>query len=387
MSGTYAVIVAAGRGTRFGGTLPKQYLPLGGTTVLRHAVAALAMHPRIDGVQAVIRDEDRAHFEGSVAGLAVLPPVPGGAARQDSVRLGLEALLPHDPARVLIHDGARPFPDAALIDRLLDALDTAPAAIPGLPLGDTIKRVADGIVRETVDRSQLWRAQTPQGFHFAPILAAHRAAAGRILTDDAAVAEAAGMAPVIVPGSEDNLKVTTAQDLAAAERLLAGRLGDVRVGQGFDVHPFGPGDHVMVCGIAIPHEVAPVGHSDADVGLHSLTDAVLGAIGAGDIGMHFPPSDERWRGASSDQFLAYAAALVAERGGAIVAVDVTIICERPRIAPHRDRMIERLAEILAIAPSRVSVKATTTEGLGFTGRREGIAAQAVASIRMGALNP
>jgi 2-C-methyl-D-erythritol 4-phosphate cytidylyltransferase / 2-C-methyl-D-erythritol 2,4-cyclodiphosphate synthase len=187
---------------------------------------------------------------------------------------------------------------------------------------------------------------------------------------------------VIVPGSEDNLKVTTAQDLAAAERLLASRLGDVRVGQGFDVHPFGPGDHVMVCGVAIPHEVAPVGHSDADVGLHALTDAVLGAIGAGDIGLHFPPTDECWRGASSDRFLAYAGALVGERGGIIAAVDVTIICERPRIAPHRDRMIERVAEILAIAPSRVSVKATTTEGLGFTGRREGIAAQAVATVRL-----
>jgi 2-C-methyl-D-erythritol 4-phosphate cytidylyltransferase / 2-C-methyl-D-erythritol 2,4-cyclodiphosphate synthase len=382
MSGNYAVIVAAGRGTRFGGTMPKQYLPLGGGTVLRHAVAAFATHPRIAGVQVVIRDEDRSLFEEAMAGLPVLYAVPGGAERQDSVRLGLEALAAHDPARVLIHDGARPFPDAALIDRILDALAAAPAAVPALPLGDTIKRVADGVVRETVDRSHLWRAQTPQGFHFGPILAAHRAAAGRVLTDDAAVAEAAGLAPVIVPGSEDNLKVTTAQDLGAAERLLASRLGDVRVGQGFDVHPFGPGDHVMVCGVAIPHEVAPVGHSDADVGLHALTDAVLGAIGAGDIGLHFPPTDECWRGASSDRFLAYAGALVGERGGIIAAVDVTIICERPRIAPHRDRMIERVAEILAIAPSRVSVKATTTEGLGFTGRREGIAAQAVATVRL-----
>jgi 2-C-methyl-D-erythritol 4-phosphate cytidylyltransferase / 2-C-methyl-D-erythritol 2,4-cyclodiphosphate synthase len=382
MSRNYAVIVAAGRGTRFGGTLPKQYLPLGGGTVLRHAVAAFATHPRVAAVQVVIRAEDRALFDQAVAGLPLLPPVPGGAERQDSVRLGLEALTAWDPARVLIHDGARPFPDAALIDRVIDALDAAPAAIPGLPIGDTMKRVADGVVRETVDRSQLWRAQTPQGFHFGPILAAHRAAIGQILTDDAAVAEAAGMAARIVAGSEDNLKVTTAQDLAAAERLLASRLGDVRVGQGFDVHPYGPGDHVMVCGIAIPHEVAPVGHSDADVGLHALTDAVLGAIGAGDIGMHFPPSDARWRGASSDRFLAYAAALVRDRGGDIAAVDVTIICERPRVAPHRDRMIERLAEILGIAPGRVSVKATTTEGLGFTGRHEGIAAQAVATVRL-----
>ena len=382
MSLTYALVVAAGRGVRFGGALPKQYLGLGGGTILRHAVSAFAAHPRVDGVLVVIRPEDRAVFDEAVAGVAVLPPVMGGLERQDSVRLGLEALAEHKPSRVLIHDGARPFPDKTLIDRVLDGLDRAPAAIPALPLGDTIKRVEDGLIRETIDRSMLWRAQTPQGFHFEPILAAHRAAAGRVLTDDAAVAEAAGIAPLVVAGSEDNLKVTAAEDLAAAERLLAARQGDVRVGQGFDVHPFGPGDHVMVCGVAIPHEVAPVGHSDADVGLHALTDAVLGAIGAGDIGMHFPPSDPRWRGASSDRFLAYAAALVRERGGAIAAVDVTIICERPKIAPHRDRMIERLAEILEISPGRVSVKATTTEKLGFTGRGEGIAAQAVATVRL-----
>jgi len=382
MTATCALIVAAGRGTRFGGDLPKQYLPLGGATVLRHAVNAFAAHPRIAGVLVAIRPEDRALFDRAVAGLSVLPPVPGGAERQDSVRLGLEALAVHKPERVLIHDGARPFPDAALIDRVIDGLDRASAAIPALPLGDTIKRVADGQVLETIDRAQLWRAQTPQGFHFGEILAAHRQMAGRMLTDDAAVAEAAGIAPLIVAGSEENLKVTTAEDLATAERLLAARQADVRVGQGFDVHPFGPGDHVMVCGVAIPHEVAPVGHSDADVGLHALTDAVLGAIGAGDIGMHFPPSDPRWRGASSDRFLAYAATLVRQRGGSIAAVDVTIICERPKIAPYRDRMIERVAEILEISPDRVSVKATTTERLGFTGRGEGIAAQAVATVRL-----
>ena len=382
MASTYALIVAAGRGARFGGELPKQYLGLGGGTVLRHAVTAFATHPQIAGVLVMIRPEDQSHYERATAGLTLLPPVPGGPERQDSVRLGLEALAAEHPDRVLIHDGARPFPGAALIDRVIDGLDRAPAAIPALPLGDTIKRVQDGLIRATVDRSQLWRAQTPQGFHFAPILAAHRAAVGQILTDDAAVAEAAGMAPLIVAGSEENLKVTTMEDLAAAERLLMARLGDVRVGQGFDVHPFGPGDHVMICGVAIPHEVAPVGHSDADVGLHALTDAVLGAIGAGDIGMHFPPSDPRWRGASSDRFLAYAAALVRERGGTIAAVDVTVICERPKIAPHRDRMIQQVAAILEISADRVSVKATTTERLGFLGRGEGIAAQAVATVRL-----
>jgi 2-C-methyl-D-erythritol 4-phosphate cytidylyltransferase / 2-C-methyl-D-erythritol 2,4-cyclodiphosphate synthase len=387
MSGTYALIVAAGRGTRFGGALPKQYLALGGTSVLRHALAAFTTYPRIAGVQVVIREEDRARFDAAVTGLAVLPAVAGGAERQDSVRLGLEALAPHDPALVLIHDGARPFPDRALIDRIIDALDQAPAAIPALPLGDTIKRVDGGRIRETVDRAQLWRAQTPQGFHFNAILAAHREAAAKgrkepVLTDDSAVAEAAGMTPIVVPGSEDNLKVTTAQDLAAAERLLAARLADIRIGQGFDVHGFGPGDHVVICGVEIPHGASLAGHSDADVGLHALTDALLGAIGAGDIGLHFPPSDPQWRGAASDQFLRHAAALVRDHGGVIAAVDVTVICERPKIAPHRARMVERVATILEISPARVSVKATTTDGLGFTGRGEGIAAQAVATVRL-----
>src|SRR6185437_2812835 len=286
------------------------------------------------------------------------------------------------PDTVLIHDGARPFPPAALIDRVIGGLDRASAAIPCIPLGDTIKRVEDGAIRTTVDRSNLWRAQTPQGFHFDAILSAHRRAQGQALTDDSAIAEAARLTPVAVAGDDDNLKVTTPGDLAAAERLFAARLGDVRVGQGFDVHPFGPGDHIFVCGVAIPHEVGAVGHSDADTGLHAITDAVLGAIGAGDIGMHFPPTDPRWKGASSDQFLRFAADLVRTRGGVISAVDVTIICERPRISPHRTQMIERIADILGIGADRVSVKATTTEKLGFTGRGEGIAAQAVATIRL-----
>jgi 2-C-methyl-D-erythritol 4-phosphate cytidylyltransferase / 2-C-methyl-D-erythritol 2,4-cyclodiphosphate synthase len=382
MDSIYALVVAAGRGTRFGGDLPKQYLPLGGAMVLRHAVAALARHPRIAKVLVAIRPEDRALYDRAVAGLPVLEPVAGGATRQDSVRLGLEALAPYRPQHVLIHDGARPFPDSALIDRVLRGLDEAPAAIPCLPLRDTIKRTENGVIEATIDRSELWRAQTPQGFHFDAILAAHRAAAGYELTDDSAVAEAAGLAPLLVAGSEDNLKVTTADDLAAAERLIAGRHGDVRVGQGFDVHAFGPGDRITICGVEIPHSASLVGHSDADVGLHALTDALLGAIGAGDIGMHFPPNDPRWRGAASDRFPRHAAELVAARGGIVAAVDVTIICERPKIGPHRAAMVERIAEILDIAAGRVSVKATTTDRLGFSGRGEGIAAQAVATVRL-----
>lgn len=383
MNETFALVVAAGTGERFGGGLPKQYRMLAGRPVLRHTVERLAAHPRVDGVCVVLRTEHREIYAETVEGLALLPPADGGATRQESVRRGLEALSSRQPARVLIHDAARPLVDAAVVDRVLDALDRGVGAIAALPLADTLKRAGDGDrIAGMIDRSGLWRAQTPQGFRFAEILAAHRAAAGGALTDDAAVAEAGGLAVTLVPGTEENFKITTEDDLKRAERLLAGNAAEWRTGSGFDVHRFVPGDAVMLCGVRVPHSHGLEGHSDADVGLHALTDAILGALGAGDIGVHFPPSDPRWRGVESSRFLAHAAALVAARGGRIVHLDVTLICERPKIGPHRAAMIERIAAILGLGAGRVSVKATTTEGLGFTGRGEGIAAQAVVTIAL-----
>jgi len=382
MTSCIALIVAAGSGTRLGGDLPKQYLPLAGRAVLRHSAETFLRHPAVAGVRVVISPEHRALYEAATADLALLPPVPGGANRQDSVRNGLESLVDLQPSQVLIHDAARPFLSSAVIDRTLAALEDAPGAIVAVPVTDTLKRGQDGRVGETVDRSGLWRAQTPQAFRFAEILAAHRAAAGAALTDDAAVAEAAGLAMALVMGADDNFKITTADDLRRAERLAGAGACEFRTGSGFDVHRFAPGDGVTICGVRIAHDQALEGHSDADVGLHALTDAILGAIGAGDIGSHFPPSDPQWRGADSATFLAHAAGLVAGKGGRIAHADVTVICERPKVAPHRAAMITRIAEILAIEEHRVSVKATTTEGLGFTGRREGIAAQAVATVAL-----
>ncbi|MBF0093715.1 MAG: bifunctional 2-C-methyl-D-erythritol 4-phosphate cytidylyltransferase/2-C-methyl-D-erythritol 2,4-cyclodiphosphate synthase [Alphaproteobacteria bacterium] len=385
-----ALVVAAGRGRRFGGETPKQYLDLGGRPVLRHSLATFATHPGVDSVRAVIHPDDRGLYDLAAEGLGLLEPVPGGASRQDSVRLGLESLDGEGvrPDLVLIHDGARPFIDRAAIGRVIAALDTVPGAIAAVPVIDTIKSAgkrAGGdsgtLVEATIDRAGLWRAQTPQGFRFTDILAAHRAAAGEELTDDAAVAERAGMSVSLVMGSEDNVKITTAADLARASRRFEG-YPETRVGGGFDVHRFCPGDGVILCGVPVPHTHALSGHSDADVALHALTDALLGAVAAGDIGRHFPPSDSRWRGAPSDIFLRHAAALVRGLGGTITAVDVTLICERPRIGPHRAAMAERVAGILEIAVERVSVKATTTEGLGFTGREEGIAAQATATVAL-----
>ncbi len=380
MTECVALVVGAGQGTRFGGATPKQYLPLAGMPVIRRALCAFLDHPRVGQVRPVIDPAHRDLFHAASAGLACLPFVAGGATRQESVRRGLESLIDLKPKLVLIHDAARPFPDAALIARVIDALATVPAAIPALPVADTLKRADDGRrVAATVPRDGLWRAQTPQGFHFDAILDAHRRLADRAATDDAQLAEMAGLDVAVVAGSEDNAKVTTPEDWARAERLL-GAAFEPRTGSGFDVHRFAPGDHLMLCGIKVPHEAGLEGHSDADVGLHALTDALFGALGEGDIGQHFPPSDAQWRGASSDIFLRHAAELVAARGGRIAHVDVTVICERPKVGPHRRAMVERIAAILGLAAARVSVKATTTERLGFTGRGEGIAAQAVATV-------
>lgn len=381
---SHVLIVAAGRGARFGGPLPKQYCRLGSHTVLRRTVGVFLRHPGIASLRVAIHPDDRGLYDAAMVGLDLPEPIAGGAQRQDSVRHLLRALDADPDDLVLIHDGARPFVSPSVIDRVIAGLRHADGVIAALPVRDTIKRAAGNgtSIADTIDRSLLWRAQTPQGFRYGTALAAHEAAAGLDLPDDAAVVERAGHPVELVMGDDDNFKITTAEDLARAERQLQSTLSDVRTGSGFDVHRLVPGDGCWINGIRIPHDRTLLGHSDADVGLHALTDAILGAIGAGDIGQHFPPSDERWRGAASDRFLAHAAALVAAKGGVIAHCDVTVICERPKIGPHRNAMVERIAAILDIAADRVSVKATTTEQLGFTGRNEGIAAQAVATVRL-----
>ena len=379
---TFVLIVAAGSGQRFGGALPKQYQDLAGKPLLRHCLETFAAHPGITGIQVAINPDHRGLYDQATRGLPhLLAPIPGGASRQDSVLNGLEHLAGHKPDLVLIHDAARPLVDAGIITRTIEALGKHHAVLVAVPVFDTIKREKNGHVGDTVDRRDLWRAQTPQAFQFQDILAAHRRFAGRELTDDAALAEAAGIPVMFVQGSERNFKVTTQEDMERAERMIGGQM-EFRTGNGFDVHKLIKGDGVTLCGVRIPCEFALEGHSDADVALHALTDAVLGAIGAKDIGAHFPPTDPKWRGAASWKFLDHAAKLVAARGGRIAHCDVTIICEKPKVGPHRDAMVARVAEILGIAADRVSVKATTTEKLGFTGRGEGIAAQATATVAL-----
>ncbi|PZX19945.1 2-C-methyl-D-erythritol 2,4-cyclodiphosphate synthase [Palleronia aestuarii] len=374
---TAAVIVAAGRGTRAGPGLPKQWRSLGGRALLAWPLDTFRAHPRIDRVVLVLHPDDM----GVAAGYAAHPDVDvaeGGETRQASVRAGLEALDAGGADRVLIHDVARPLVDAALIDRVIDALDDAQGAAPALPVVDALWEGDGGKVGAIRDRTGLYRAQTPQGFHLGVILDAHRAHPGGA-SDDVAVAQSAGIGIEIVRGSETNFKITEPEDFARAEAILEHRM-DIRTGTGFDVHAFGPGDFVTLCGIPIPHDRGLLGHSDADVALHALADAIYGALAEGDIGRHFPPSDPQWRGTASHVFLEHAAGLAAQEGLSISNVDLTLICEEPKITPHARDMIERVAHILDLSERRVSVKATTSEGLGFTGRREGIAAMASVTL-------
>ena len=377
-----ALIVAAGRGTRAGQGLPKQYRPVGGTSVLRRCLDVFSSHPRIDNVLTVIHADDCELYRHASEGCDSLLPVAfGGATRQASVLAGLETLCDSPPTHVLIHDGARPFVSHSLIDRVLDALQDHEAALPSLPVSDTLRRSDGGIAGETVDRVALVRAQTPQGFSFDAIIKAHREAGSDVFTDDIAVAAAAGIKAALVAGAEENFKVTEPQDFNRAEQFLAAR-AETRTGSGFDVHRFCEGDEVTLCGIAIPHTHALLGHSDADVALHAVTDALLGAIGEGDIGVHFPPSDPQWKGAPSRLFLEHAVTLLKAKQGRLNNIDLTIICEAPKITPHREQLRKSLADMLDVSLDRVSLKATTTEGLGFTGRREGIAVQAIATVSL-----
>ena len=368
-----ALLMAAGTGARFGADRPKQYLSIAGKAVLRHAAERLAGD--VDLLQPV---GDAAAIGEALAGIAHLPAVPGGETRQESVRLGLEALAAHDVDIVLVHDGARPFVPPGTIAALRAALETHDGAIPAVPVADTLKRGTEGRIAATVGRENLFRAQTPQAFRYDLLLALHRAAPEGA-TDDASILEQAGHSVALVAGSEDNIKMTFPDDALRLARILAPPMLP-RVGTGFDVHVLTAGRRLMLCGVEVPHDQGLTGHSDADVGIHALCDAIYGALAEGDIGRHFPPSEALWKDADSARFLTHAAGRIAARGGMLGNADVTLICERPKITPHAPRMIARLAELLGVDPGRISVKATTTERLGFTGRMEGIAAQAVATV-------
>lgn len=389
------ILVAAGRGLRAAsaGEPPKQYRQLQGQPVIARTIHAFLSHPGIDRILTVIHPDDHGLYTSAVSEIndpRLCRPVSGGADRQASCLAGLAALTDHAPDYVLIHDAVRPFIEHAAIDRVVDALEHEVAVLCGMPVIDTVKRAdAEGYVGETIPREGLWRAATPQGFRYAEIVAAHRALVSQGITgitDDAAVAELAGHRVLLVDGGADNIKLTTAEDFKMAEQRLTAEAflacPDVRVGTGYDVHVLEPGDGVTLCGVFIPHDQRLKGHSDADVALHALTDAILGTLGDGDIGKHFPPSDERWRGAASKLFLKDAARRVTERGGILAHCDVTIIAEAPKVGPHREAMRAAIAETCGITIDRVGVKATTNEGLGFTGRREGIAAIATATVRL-----
>ncbi len=376
-----ALVVAAGQGIRAGGEIPKQYRPLGGRPVLRHSLELFARHPAVEGVRVVIAEGHGPLYEQAARGLALLPPVTGGATRQASVKAGLESLAGDPPDFVLIHDAARPFLSAALIDRVCAALDRHPAVLPALPVVDSLRRTRGERVLDDVDRDGIVRVQTPQGFHFGAILDAHRHAPPAGFGDDGAVAAWAGLPVFQVPGEEDNVKLTLPEDFTAAERRLIAA-APRRTGQGIDLHRLVPGRRLVLAGVEIPCEEGLEGHSDADVVLHALTDAILGVIGADDIGTHFPNSDPRWKDADSTVFLRHALALLAARGGVLEHADVTILAERPRLAPHRAAMRASLARLLDLSEAAIGLKAGTCEGLGAIGRGEGIAAFALVTCRL-----
>ena len=379
---TAVIIAAAGRGTRLGGAVPKQYQALGREMVLTVTLRAALSAPDIDAVIVSIHPDAAELYDEAVSTIRdprLLPPVHGGAERSDTVRLALEALEIEAPEVVLVHDAARPFTSPALYARLVAEARSGVGAVAAEPVVDALWRESDGMADVPTPRAGLWRAQTPQAFPFAALLAAHRAG-GPAALDDAEVFRRAGGEVRLILGEPDNFKITTAADLIRAERMLETKLNDIRVGHGFDVHRFCAGDHVWLCGVRIDHDRGLEGHSDADVGLHALADAIYGALGDGDIGQHFPPSDPKWRGAESHIFLTHAGRRVEERGGNIANVDVTLLCERPKIGPHAAAMKERVAEILGLTPDRVGIKATTIERMGFIGREEGMGALATATV-------
>ena len=382
MASYAALILAAGDGKRFGGKKPKPYSLLGDRVILKHSVEKFLVHPSVDYVQVVIRKKDNEIYKTEFDKLGILPPVLGGATRKESAFLGLKSLSKIKPDFVLIHDGARPFPKTDLIDRILGALKDNKAVIPALPVYDSVKRVNLNkmTVNNTLDRSGIWLAQTPQAFQYSKILEAYNFFSDKEFTDDGALAEQAGIKNKIVMGNEDNLKITTQKDLKRALKIYTAQSKVTRVGSGFDIHRFGPGDHAILCGISIPHNQGLIAHSDGDVGLHAITDAIFGAVSAGDLGTHFPDKDSKWEGATSAQFLEFAVNLLKERGGKILNIDVTIICELPKISKHRLKMRKKVSEISGINLDQVSVKATTPEGLEILGNSKGIAAQAIVSV-------
>lgn len=393
MTKIVALITACGRGNRFsnGEGIPKQYLQLAGVPLLRHSILAFLNHPKIDDVICVIHPEDIDLYEEAAAGLDLLNPVFGGDTRQASIRQGLETLREYNPAKVLIHDGVRPFVSKRVINGILEKLETHPAVIPAVAVEDTLKKYSDGKIEWTLERENLWRAQTPQGFIYEDILNSHIAFKDLNFTDDSALNEYAGIPVAIVPGSQNNFKITTVEDYERAKRMISMLIKNVkeenRCGMGFDVHAFrerkkDENNLIRLCGIDMEFEKKIDAHSDGDVGIHATIDALLGAIGQGDIGEHFPPTDMKWKNIDSREMLKTIKHLLVKKGATILNLDITLICEKPKVSKFKNQMKEEMAKVLGIAASRVNIKATTTEKLGFTGREEGIAAQAIASIWM-----